>query len=58
MAILWDLSEGEIREMNLNVGQRHRYMRAKKDWLSKGKQVNRVICVRQDERFYNFNKSQ
>ena len=49
--ILWDLSEEEIREMNLNVGQRHRYMRAKHDWLSKGKQVNNVIFVRHDTGF-------
>ena len=49
--ILWDLSEEEIREMNLNVGQRHRYMRAKHDWLSKSKAVNNVIYVIYNARF-------
>jgi len=27
--ILWDLTEDEIRQIGLNVGQRHRYFRAK-----------------------------
>ena len=35
VGILWDLTEKEIIEIGLKLGQRHRYIRAKLDYLEK-----------------------